>query len=251
MLPAATLYQLGLKSVIIYNQSVIETSLIILTRNEISGLKSLSKKIPLKAVDEYFAVDYKSTDGTVEYFKKHKIPVVKQEKPGRGEAFRIAAKHAKGKYLIFFSPDGNEDPTDISKLVKVIKEGNDLVIASRFMKLSRNEEDEQFLKFRKWANQAFTLAVRLVWGGRVTDSINGYRAIKKDLFNKLSLDASGFAIEFQMTIRALKLKAKIAEIPTIEGNRIGGQSTAIAIPTGLKVLKLFFREISIGTNFKK
>lgn len=230
---------------------MIETTLVILTRNEISGLKSLIKKIPLKTVDEYFAVDYKSTDGTVEYFEKYKIPVVKQGKPGRGEAFRIAAKKAKGKYLIFFSPDGNEDPADISKLVKLIKGGNDLVIASRFMRQSRNEEDDQVLKFRKWANQAFTLGIRVVWGGKVTDSINGYRAIKKELFNKLSLDATGFAIEFQMTIRALKLKANIAEIPTIEGNRIGGQSTAIAIPTGLKVLKLFFREILIGTNFKK
>lgn len=230
---------------------MIETTLVILTRNEINGLKSLIKKIPFNAVDEYFAVDFKSTDGTVEYFEKLNIPVVKQQKSGRGEAFRIAAKQAKGKYLIFFSPDGNENPADIIKLVKIIKDGKDLVIASRFMKKSRNEEDDQFLKFRKWANQAFTLAIRLVWGGKVTDSINGYRAIKKDLFNKLALDASGFAIEFQMTIRALKLNAKIAEIPTVEGNRIGGQSTAIAIPTGLKVLKLYFHEIVIGNKFKK
>lgn len=228
---------------------MVQTTLIILTRNEINGLKSLIKKIPFNSVDEYFAVDFKSTDGTVEFFKKLKIPVIHQETQGRGEAFRIAAQHAKGKYLIFFSPDGNEDPNDIIKLANLIKKGNDLVIASRFMNDSRNEEDDQTFKFRKWANQAFTLAVKLFWGGNVTDSINGYRAIRKDLFNQLHLDASGFAIEFQMTLRALKLKAKIAEIPTIEGNRIGGQSTASAIPTGLKVLRLLVREIVIGKNF--
>lgn len=228
-----------------------QTTLIILTRNEINGLKSVIKKIPFKSVDEFFAVDYKSTDGTVEYFKKNKIPVIKQTKPGRGQAFKLAVQHAKGKYLIFFSPDGNENPADITKLVKLIKSGNDMVIASRFMKDSRNEEDEQLLKFRKWANQAFTLAVTVCWGGHITDTINGYRAIKKDLFTKLNLDATGFAIEFQMTIRALKLKAKIVEIPTIEGNRIGGQSTAYAIPTGLTFLKLLWNEIVIGKKFLK
>lgn len=228
---------------------MVQTTLIILTRNEIKGLKTLINKIPFKSVDEFFAVDYKSIDGTVEFFNRQKIPIIKQKKPGRGEAFLLAARHAKGKYLIFFSPDGNENPSDITKLVKLIKNGNDLVIASRFMKGSKNEEDREIFKFRKWANQLFTLSVKLVWGGNVTDTINGYRAIKKELFNKLKLDANGFEIEFQMTIRTLKLKAKIAEIPTIESSRIGGQSTAYAIPTGIKVLKLLVREIIVGKRF--
>lgn len=229
---------------------MIQTTLIILTRNEINGLKKLIRKIPFEAVDEFFAVDYNSTDGTVEFFEKNNIPVVKQLNPGRGEAFKIAAKKAKGKFLIFFSPDGNEDPADIAKLVQLLKNGADLAIASRFMKESRNEEDSEKLKFRKWANQLFTYAIRIFWGSKVTDSINGYRAIKKNKFSKLHLDATGFAIEFQMTIRALKLKMKIAEIPTIEGNRIGGKSTAYAIPTGLKFIRLFIREIFVGTKFK-
>lgn len=229
---------------------MVQTTLIILTRNEIEGLKSQIKKIPFEAVDEFFAIDYQSTDGTVEFFEKNNIPVVKQEKKGRGEAFLLAAKKARGKYLIFFSPDGNENPADIPKIVSLLKEGNDLAIASRFLKQSRNEEDNQFLKLRKWVNQAFSLLVRVIWGGKVSDTINGYRGISLEAFKKLKLTASGFAIEFQMTIRALKLKMKIAEIPTIEGNRIGGQSTAIAIPTGLNFLKLLLQEITIGKNFK-
>ncbi|MEX2028730.1 MAG: glycosyltransferase family 2 protein [Candidatus Curtissbacteria bacterium] len=225
-----------------------KTSLVILTRNEINGVKALIRKIPFEVVDEFFAVDYKSTDGTPEFFKSHHIPVVSQTRPGRGEAFRIAVSHAKGDFLIFFSPDGNENPADILKLVRLLGAGNDLVIASRFMKGSRNEEDDKALQFRAWANKAFTLSVRLFWGGNVTDTINGYRAIRKGLFKKLNLDAEGFAIEFQMTIRALKAKARIAEIPTIEGNRIGGASTSYAIPTGFKFIYYLLREVVIGTR---
>ncbi len=225
---------------------MVQTTLIILTRNEIEGLKSTLSKIPFKSVDEYFAVDYKSTDGTLEYFQKHKVPVLKQTIPGRAEAFRMAVKQAKGKYLIFFSPDGNENPKDIPKLIKILKDGADLAIASRFMKGSRNEEDDEFLKPRKWANMGFTLLANLFFrrkGPYITDSINGYRGITKKLFNDLQLDATGFVIEYQMTMRSLKKGATIVEIPTIEGNRIGGKSGSSAIPTGLNFVYYLGREI--------
>jgi len=227
----------------------LRTSLIILTRNEISGLKALISHIPLSVVDEVFAVDYDSTDGTVEFFRSHGIQVLEQKKPGRGFAFQLAAKHAKGKYLIFFSPDGNEDPLDIPKLIEELESGCDLSIASRFMKGSRNEEDDQFFKFRAWANRCFTHIVKMFWGGNITDTINGYRAIRKNAFNSLRLDADGFAIEFQMSIRALKKGYRVKEIPTREGNRIGGASTAYAISTGITFLWLLAREIRIGKRF--
>ena len=228
---------------------MVQTTLIILTRNEIDGVKNLFKKIPFKKVDEYFAVDYKSSDGTVEYFLKNKIPVLKQKNPGRAEAFYLAFKKAKGKYLIFFSPDGNEDPSDIPLLIRELKQSADMVIASRFMQNARNEEDGQVFKFRAWANRAFTLLANLLFRGKLTDSINGYRAIKKEAFEKLKLDAQGYAVEYQMSIRALKLGLKIKEIPTIEGKRIGGTSGAEAIPTGIKFLYYLIREILIEKKF--
>lgn len=226
------------------------TTLVILTRNEITGMKALFDKLPLNKVDEAMVVDYNSTDGTKEFVRKEKVRLVNQVKPGRGEAFRLAVEKAKGDHLVFFSPDGNEDPRDIPRLLALLNQGNDLVIASRFLPQSRNEEDDQLIKLRAWANQGFTLVANLIWGGRVSDTINGYRAITKAAFNKLKLDAPGYMIEYQMTIRALKLKLKIAELPTFEGNRIGGESGSKAIPTGLLFLRFLFREILIGDSFK-
>jgi glycosyltransferase involved in cell wall biosynthesis len=226
-----------------------KSTLIILTRNELSGLRSLIASIPTDKVDECFAVDYRSTDGTVELFKKHHIRVIHQEKPGRGEAFRLGAHHATGQNLVFFSPDGNEDPEDIPKLLKLLNLGFDMTIASRFMNGSTNEEDTKRVKPRAWANRAFTFLANVIFRGHITDSINGYRAITKDAFRRLHLDAEGFAIEYQMTIRALKLHMRIAEFPTHEKPRIGGTSTAYAIPTGLRVLRILLREITIGNRF--
>ncbi|GBD97526.1 MAG TPA: glycosyltransferase [Nitrospirae bacterium] len=227
-----------------------KSSLVILTLNEIEGISALFDKIPFNEVDESFVVDGGSTDGTVEFFRERGVRVVSQKSRGRGEAFRIAERESSGDYLIFFSPDGNEDPGDIPGLLKLLDEGYDMAIASRFLPLAKNEEDDLRFPWRAWANRAFTFVANTIWNKNkyITDTINGYRAIKKEAFRRLKVDAPGFAIEYQISIRAMKLGLKIAETPTIEGQRIGGESTAESIPTGLLFLRFLFREIKIGRN---
>ena len=229
-----------------------KSSLIILTLNEIEGVRTLYDRIPFDAVDECFVVDGGSIDGTVEFFRERGIKVVSQEIKGRGEAFRIAVKRAEGDHLIFFSPDGNEDPGDIPKLLELLAMGYDIAIASRFLSGSQNEEDDLRFPWRAWANRAFTFIANIIWNTNrnyITDSINGYRAIKKEAFNKLNISApSGFVIEYQMSIRAMKLGLKVAEIPTVEGKRIGGVSTAKSIPTGLLFLRFLLKEIMNGSK---
>lgn len=224
----------------------IRKTLVILTLNEIEGVKALYDKIPLNEADETIVIDGGSRDGTIEFFREKGIPVFVQEIRGRGEAFRLACKVSKGNYLLFFSPDGNEDPNDIPKLFKLLEEGYDLAVASRFLPGSRNDEAEKLFPLRAWANRTFTILANIAFRGKMTDTINGYRAIRKDKFMLLNLNASGFTIEYQMSIRAMKLGLRIAEISTIEGDRIGGESTAYSVPTGLKVLKVFLRELIIG-----
>ena len=55
-------------------------------------------------------------------------------------------------------------------------------------------------------------------------------------------DPTGFDIEFQMSIRGLKLGHKILDIPTAEGNRLGGESTAYSFPTGMLMLRRLRKE---------
>ena len=210
-------------------------------------------RIPLGQVDECFAVDGGSRDGTREFLKESGVRVIEQESKGRGEAFRIAFDVARNDNLIFFSLDGNEDPNDIPRFKEYFAQGFDMVIASRMCRGAKNEEDDRILKIRKWANNVFNWAINVIWnhGGNsyITDSINGYRGITKKCWEKIRPDGAGYTIEYQSTIRALKLDLKVAEFPTIEGHRIGGESNARSIPTGLRFLRLLFKEILIGKNF--
>ncbi len=221
------------------------TTLVLLTLNEIEGVRALYDKIPFDSVDEVFAVDGGSTDGTREFFQEKGLTVCPQKSKGRGEAFRVARERSTCDNLIFFSPDGNEDPNDIVKLKAQLDEGWDMVIASRFAKGAHNEEDDKFFKWRAWANRTFTWIANTLWNRTeyVTDTINGYRGVTKEAFDKFKLDAQGFVIEYQMSVRAMKLGLKVKEIPTNEGSRIGGESTAKSIPTGLRFLRFLFSEL--------
>ena len=124
-----------------------------------------------------------------------------------------------------------------------------MVIASRFLPGSRNEEDSKLFRPRAWANKAFTLVANILWnrsGRSISDTINGYRAIRKAAFERMRLSATGYAVEYQMSIRAMRLGMKVSEIPTIEGERIGGESKAKSIPTGLRFVALILSEIWVS-----
>ncbi len=223
----------------------INGTLVILTRNEIEGLKKIFPLIPRQEIKEIIAIDGGSTDGTLEFYKENKVRVLGQRTKGRGEAFRLAMKHNKYSKIVFFSPDGNENPKDIVKIFNELDKGSDLVIASRFIEGGACDEDEQLIKIRKWGNQMFTCFVNILFSGNLTDSINGFRGITKKAFNKIKPNAYGFGIEFQMSIRALKKKLKIKEFPTAEKKRIGGQSTAGTFRVGFYFIRLLLREFFV------
>jgi len=226
-------------------------TLVILTFNEIEALPRIFDRIPLGSADEVLAVDGGSKDGTIEFLRSKGVRVVVQKERGRGVAFRLGAAESAGDALVYFSPDGNEDPTDIPRLFFALGEGFDMVIASRMMEGAFNEEDIHWFRLRKWVNQAFTIGANVLWnrGPYVTDTINGYRAVTRDAFRRLGTDAEGFSIEFQMSIRAMKLGLRIKEIPTQEGQRLGGQSTASSWPTGVRFVRQFLDEMRIGRDF--
>src|SRR3989338_8395025 len=125
-----------------------KSTLVILTRNEIEGVRTLFNKIPFDKFDECFVMDGGSTDGTVEFFKEKGIEVKSQSQRGRGQAFRQAFLAASGDILIFFSPDGNENPDDAPKLKEIIEQDYDMAIASRFSPQSKSDDSDSRIPYR-------------------------------------------------------------------------------------------------------
>jgi hypothetical protein len=114
------------------------------------------------------------------------------------------------------------------------------------MRGARNEEDDQFLRLRKWANKAFNLGANLAFrreGLYVTDSVNGFRVITRAAARKLKLDASDYRIESQMRMRAFKHRLRTAEFPTLEHARVAGETQTHSIPTGFRLIRAIWSEL--------
>lgn len=221
-----------------------DCTLVLLVLNEIDGLRALWDAIPRAAFARTVAVDGGSTDGTREFLAARGVPVLSQPIRGRGVAFRVAAEATDTARLVFFSPDGNEDPADIERLDDLLLGGARLAIASRFAPGAVNEETD-LLRPRARVNQALTwLANRLFHGGPfVTDTINGFRALHRADLLSLDTRVKRFPIEYEISIKAMQRGWPIAELPTREGQRAGGESKAISWPVGKDHLRVLLKEL--------
>jgi len=226
--------------------------LVILNKNEIQALPFVLNEIPRHIFDEIIVIDGGSTDGSLEYIQEQNLNVLIQESKGRGVGFALGFRFAqenKIDFLCFLSTDGNEVPIDLNKMVQIAKfETPDLVIASRMLKESWNEEDEHWFRPRKWGNKFFAILAYILFGrsGKfISDPINGYRGLSLRAWNSLNPNAEGFNIEFQISVRAYKKNMKVIEFPTKEGPRIGGASGARAIPTTIAMCKVLLGELKL------
>ena len=215
------------------------TAIIILTLDEIDGVRAIIPKLNKDWAEEIIFVDGGSKDGTVEEAKKLGFKVIHQNNKGEGNACRIGVEKTNSYHIMFFSPDGNDEPEAIPGLIKKIEGGYDIVHISRFGKGSYSEDAGIIDNF---GNRMFTFLVNVFFGGNYTDALNGFRIIKRGVMNELKTDAQHLNIEQQICIRAAKKKLKVFEIDGREPNRIGGERKMKPIPTGASLSAQIIKE---------
>ena len=214
-------------------------AIIILTLNEIEGVRSLLPSVQKEWADEIVIIDGGSTDGTIEECKKMGFEVVIQKNKGHGGAILTGVNHTKSDFIVIWSPDGNHEPEEIPKLIAKIKEGYDQVLISRFGKGSNNEDAGYFDGF---GNKMFAFLTNVFFGGKWTDSLNESRIISRKAMMDIKFDALKMNSTQQMSIRGSKLNQKICEIVGNEGERIGGQRKMSPIPVGALLSKSIIKE---------
>ena len=142
------------------------TALLILTLNEVDGIKKIMPLVKREWVDELIVVDGGSTDGTIEEAKKMGFNVILQKSKGHGAAITLGVEITKSDNIVIFGPDGNHEPEEIPQLISKVQEGYDQVIVSRFGKGSVNLDAGRMDTF---GNKMFTFLTNLFFGGNLTD----------------------------------------------------------------------------------
>lgn len=223
-----------------------KTTLFIPVLNEIEGIKLIMPRVKKEWVDEIIIVDGHSTDGTKEWLEEHGFKVLSQKTPGILNAWWEGFEASSGDILIPFSPDNNSIPELIPVLISKMLEGYDMVIASRYKKGAKSEDDDFITAF---GNFIFTKIINILFGASYTDTLGMYRAFRRSLITVLKLDEHKNDIfEVLISIRCAKEKLKVMEIPGDEPKRIGaGYSRAWVgirgkIKGGSMMLKCILRE---------
>ena len=178
--------------------------------------------------DEILVVDGHSTDDTRKMALELGARVELDRGLGKGDAVRIAIEKAKGEVVVFIDADGSHEPSDIPKLVAPILGGEaDLVIGSR----GRGGSDEAYGTVtdfvRNTGGHVILLAINYRYGVRLTDSQNGFRAIRTDVARALGLKEDLTTIEQEMLMRALKLGYRVSEVASHEYRRRHGDSRIV------------------------
>ena len=212
---------------------------LVLTLDEIEAIQVIMPQIQKSWADKIIFVDGGSTDGTVEKAKELGFDVIHQKNKGEGNACRVGTDATDSDFVMFFSPDGNDVPTDIPKLIEKTKDGHDIVHISRFGKNSISDDANWLDRF---GNNMFTFLVNSCFGGKYTDALNGFRIINRKIWNDLKTDAQYLNIEQQTCIRLAKLKIPIFEIEGREPKRIGGERKMRPLTTGAQLSYQIIKE---------
>lgn len=216
-------------------------------------------KIKKHEVSIIIADDY-SPDGTGDIvrrlMKKYKnLDISQGEKKGLGAAYLRAMREAVDKgaeAVVSIDADFQFNPHDLPKFIDKLDEGYDMVVQTRYSgggSIPHNWPIQRKI-FSKTAN----LFVRSIFMKfKVHDWTGGFRAIKREVFEKVSPEMKGYnGYIFQIAFlhKAINKGFKIGEVPLHFSDRKLGMSKIAPLGYIMSVLKYVitarFKEVMRG-----
>ena len=175
--------------------------------------------------DDILVIDGHSQDHTVKIAQELGARVIFDHKKGKGEAIRTAIPHFQRQIVVFVDADGSHNPDDIPRLVQPILDDRvDHVSGSRLLGGSSELHGGFDECFRLMGSSFITACINHRFGVRLSESQNGFRAIRTDVLRALGLKEDITTIEQEMIIKTLKKGYRMGEVPTHEHKRKGGYS---------------------------
>lgn len=195
-------------------------SIIIPTLNEEEGIAKVICSIPkeLSKQSEVIVIDA-SDDYTPIIAERLGARVIKSKRKGKGFQMTEAVKASNGDVLIFLDGDGTDPPEYIPKLLEKLKTAN-LVLGCRSVKNFGGDDPGMKKVFEFY--KIFIKPLFASIGFKVSDPLAGFRAIKREDWNKLNLKSKGFEIETEMNIRAQEENFVVKEVYIPNLKRCGG-----------------------------
>lgn len=204
--------------------AVVDVTIVIAAKDEAPTIARVVKDCLPRAA-EVIVVDGHSTDDTAGLARRAGARVLADHRRGKGDAIRTAIPSIATPITVFLDADGSHDPRDVPKLVAPIRLGHaDHVSGSRLIGGS-SELHGGFDECLRLAGCAFiTACINRRFDVRLSDTQNGFRAIRTDVLKSLRLRENSTTIEQEMVMKTIAAGYRIAEVPSHESAREYGQS---------------------------
>ena len=223
---------------------------VIPTFNEAQNLEILLPQLLLLEVD-ILVVDDSSSDGTVDVATRidgGRVRISMLSRPskmGLGSAYLQGFRRCLSEgydTLIQMDADGSHRVEDLEKLISQMKEcmACDLFIGARWIP---GGKVENWPKRREILSRGANRYSKFVLGTQVNDMTAGFRIYRADLLKKMDLEgisSQGYSFQIEMTREALRVGARIKEVPITFIERTIGKSkmsSEIVLEAMLKVTR--------------
>lgn len=202
----------------------VSVSIVIACRDEAPTVGDIVRRCHAYSSD-VLVVDGHSSDETRAIAERAGARVVLDRRKGKGDALRVGLQHATGDIVVFIDADGSHDPDDIPRLVEPLLEDRaDLVVASRMRGGSDEFHGSVGELVRMIGGAIITAGINYRFGVRLSDTQNGFRAIRAHAARSLGLVEDITTIEQEMVIKALRRGLRVSEVPSHEYARSHGES---------------------------
>jgi dolichol-phosphate mannosyltransferase len=197
---------------------------VILARNEERTIRDVVSGAA-QFVHEVIVMDGRSKDGTTAAAAEAGATVHVDNGKGKGAATRQSLAFVDADVVVFMDADGSHDPADIPRLALPVVDGEaDLCVGSRFA----GGSDELSVGFaqliRSNGNILMNIAINKRWNVSLSDTLNGFRAIRRQAAVSIGLKENRHTIEQEMVMKMLRYGYRVMNVPTHEYERKYGRS---------------------------
>ena len=162
---------------------------------------------------EIIIADNGSTDGSRELAAECGACVVDAPVRGYGAALARGIASARGRYVVMGDCDDSYDMGNIGPFIRLLREGNDLVMGNRFR--GGILEGAMPWSHRYIGNPALTALGRLFFKSGCGDFYCGQRGFRRDVILAMDLQTTGMEYALEMLVKASMKGLRVAEVPVI------------------------------------